>query len=411
MLKKILLLTLSVVLTNHTLSAFLLQASPEDTLNLSCKKPGTLIKCFVPSAPFLLSGVMLVNKGNSFQLLRNEYVPSFRTSADDFTMFVPSLMIFGLKAAGVKTQSSWRSLSLNYIISASIMGTITLGLKNSVSSKRPDFTNNKSFASGHSAFSFMGAQIVSREYGKDHPWISIGAYGFATATALMRVLNNKHYFQDVLMGAGIGILSAEAGYATGRLILKEGRKGKPDYWIEEDKFSKPLLKFSMVTGFNNVLNKVQSGKYTTLKVKQGVTFGAETAYNVSERFSAILSGHLNSAPTVIERAQFSITGPVLSWQSVVFQPEFSYDVHRNGSLAIRAGGGYAGVSQRDSYNYSILSLSGLSLNAGINYTYRPDSQLQYRLFTSFEEIFLKSDTKSLTSLSYGAAISMCIGKR
>ncbi|MBQ7664284.1 MAG: phosphatase PAP2 family protein, partial [Bacteroidaceae bacterium] len=35
--------------------------------------------------------------------------------------------------------------------------------------------------------------------------------GIATGTALLRMANNKHWVNDVLAGAGIGILSAKVG--------------------------------------------------------------------------------------------------------------------------------------------------------------------------------------------------------
>jgi hypothetical protein len=42
----------------------------------------------------------------------------------------------------------------------------------------------------------------------------------ATATGVMRVLNNRHWISDVLSGAGLGILSGELGYAICDLLFK-----------------------------------------------------------------------------------------------------------------------------------------------------------------------------------------------
>ena len=52
------------------------------------------------------------------------------------------------------------------------------------------------------------------------PWYSIGAYTAATLTGLSRQMNNKHWLSDVLVGAGIGILSTEVGYYLADLIFK-----------------------------------------------------------------------------------------------------------------------------------------------------------------------------------------------
>ena len=52
------------------------------------------------------------------------------------------------------------------------------------------------------------------------PWYSVAGYGVATATGVMRVLNNRHWVSDVLSGAGIGIMSGELAYAMSDLLFK-----------------------------------------------------------------------------------------------------------------------------------------------------------------------------------------------
>ena len=66
----------------------------------------------------------------------------------------------------------------------------------------------------------MTATMLTKEYGSRSPWIGIGAYTVASATGIMRMANNKHWLSDVLMGAGIGILSTELGYYFADLIFK-----------------------------------------------------------------------------------------------------------------------------------------------------------------------------------------------
>ena len=48
----------------------------------------------------------------------------------------------------------------------------------------------------------------------------MAGYSVATATGIMRVLNNRHWVSDVLSGAGIGIMSTELAYALGDVIFK-----------------------------------------------------------------------------------------------------------------------------------------------------------------------------------------------
>ena len=48
---------------------------------------------------------------------------------------------------------------------------------------------------------------------KEYGWgVGSAAYAVAVATGVLRVYNNKHWCNDVLAGAGIGILSANVAY-------------------------------------------------------------------------------------------------------------------------------------------------------------------------------------------------------
>lgn len=75
--------------------------------------------------------------------------------------------------------------------------------------KRPDSGARNSFPSGHTATVFTGAELMREEYGLG---IGIGAYAVATGVAFLRLYNGRHWFNDVLAGAGVGILSARIGY-------------------------------------------------------------------------------------------------------------------------------------------------------------------------------------------------------
>ncbi len=77
---------------------------------------------------------------------------------------------------------------------------------------RPDGSTKNSFPSGHTATVFMGAELLRREYQDVSPWIGVAGYSVAAFTGFMRMYNNRHWLTDVLAGAGVGILSAEAAY-------------------------------------------------------------------------------------------------------------------------------------------------------------------------------------------------------
>ena len=74
-----------------------------------------------------------------------------------------------------------------------------------VKERRPSGEDNHSFPSGHATTAFQGAELVRMEYGG---WYGVAAYVMATGVAVERVVYDKHWIHDVVMGAGIGILSA-----------------------------------------------------------------------------------------------------------------------------------------------------------------------------------------------------------
>lgn len=97
---------------------------------------------------------------------------------------------------------------------------------------RPDNSSNNSFPSGHTATAFMCATILHKEYGMKSPCYSIGGYTLAGLTGVTRQLNNRHWIGDVLVGAGIGIISTDLGYFLANLIFN--RKDKNSWKINTD---------------------------------------------------------------------------------------------------------------------------------------------------------------------------------
>jgi len=87
-----------------------------------------------------------------------------------------------------------------------------------------------SFPSGHSTMAFTGASFFTYLYGlyhPDSPWcipLSVGAYGLATATAVLRVTSGSHFVSDVLMGALIGSVS---GFLVPYLHTKSTEEKNP----------------------------------------------------------------------------------------------------------------------------------------------------------------------------------------
>lgn len=151
--------------------------------------------------------------------------------ADNYVQYVPAagVLLTNLLMPDNKYDIQDRVALLG--TSYALMGIMVNTLKYTVVSPRPDIydeyvyygnprqlsakTNPKSFnsfPSGHTATAFMGAELARLEYGEDYPLIAVGAYALAAGTGFLRVWNERHWFTDVLAGAGLGILSARMAW-------------------------------------------------------------------------------------------------------------------------------------------------------------------------------------------------------
>jgi len=72
-----------------------------------------------------------------------------------------------------------------------------------------------SFPGGHSITAFTMATVVAMQYQKS-VWVPIVAYTVATAVALSRVTENKHWLSDSLVGSVLG-------HVIGRLVVRNHR--------------------------------------------------------------------------------------------------------------------------------------------------------------------------------------------
>ena len=125
---------------------------------------------------------------------------SHHITADEYLRFVPAAAYLALGPCGVKARSCFRDRLMAGATAYLCMGAVVYTTKNIVHETRPDGSDSHSFPSGHVATAFTGAELLRIEYGN-----AIGAAGYA-------MYNRCHWYNDVLAGAGIGILCARAGY-------------------------------------------------------------------------------------------------------------------------------------------------------------------------------------------------------
>jgi hypothetical protein len=200
------------------ISSVVQSAAQVDTV-YARKKARTYIKQSI--APISLIGLGFFMKLNKTSFndgsIKNSVVsnyPNFHTSADDYLCFASVPFIFGLDLLGVKGKSDYKNRAAIFIKAEAIMFISTSLLKRTTHEIRPDGSDDQSFPSGHSAQAFLAAAMIQKEFGSKSIWYPIAAYTVATSVGALRILNNKHYTNDVLVGAGIGILSVQLAYWT-----------------------------------------------------------------------------------------------------------------------------------------------------------------------------------------------------
>ena len=207
-----------------------------------------------------------------------QLLTDFKTGIDDYTQFFGPAMVVGLKLGGYEGRSDWPRLAASAAASYAIMAGFVNGIKYTAKEMRPDGSTANSWPSGHTATSFVGATLLHKEYGLTRsPWWSVAGYGVATATGVMRVLNNRHWISDVMSGAGIGIMSTELGYALCDLFFKGKGLLRNDLVIESEKPS--FFSISMGLGLGNKeLEFDAMGEKETLHFRAATVVDAEGAY-------------------------------------------------------------------------------------------------------------------------------------
>lgn len=136
----------------------------------------------------------------------NEHKPD-HIRLDNYTQFAPAALVYGLNTFGVEGKHNFRDRSIIYATSLLLASAVVMPTKHLVKEERPDQSNRLSFPSGHTAFAFASAQFMYREYKDTNFWLGVSGYSLAVFTGVYRMLNDKHWFSDVVAGAGIGILS------------------------------------------------------------------------------------------------------------------------------------------------------------------------------------------------------------
>ena len=263
--------------------------------------------------PVFLAGIIAKSEKSAFRQNtkdnKHTLLTDFKTGIDDYSQFFGPVMTTGLKIAGVEGRSDWGRYLASTAMSYAIMAGFVNGIKYTAKEMRPDGSTANSWPSGHTATAFVGATILHKEYGMTRsPWYSVAGYGVATATGVMRVLNNRHWISDVLSGAGIGIMSTELAYALSDVFFKGKGLLRGDISGEKCIIDHPsFFSISMGIGFGSSNVDFDMGdlsftelddedKAFNLKFKATTAVAAEGAYFINKYIGFGGRLRVNSAP-------------------------------------------------------------------------------------------------------------------
>ena len=124
---------------------------------------------------------------------------SLEKSGDIVHLLLPAAAFGATLVIEDDFQGSWQ------LIKSGVVSRVAVeGLKYGIDKDRPDGSGDDSFPSGHTADSFASATFIQQRYG--WKW-AIPAYIGAIFVGYSRVESDKHFVEDVLAGAAIGIIS------------------------------------------------------------------------------------------------------------------------------------------------------------------------------------------------------------
>lgn len=176
------------------------------------KTPRFSIRQAIMPTALIAVGTVAVWEHNLCKAKRymHDQIEASHTHADDYIQWLPLAMNIGLQLGGVKSKYSRIDDLLATVTSMAFVYSVGTAMKYSIREPRPyDKSVRTSFPSMHTARAFRSAEMIRLRHGN---WWGLGGYAIASTVAYLRLRNGKHWINDVVGGAGLGILSARIGY-------------------------------------------------------------------------------------------------------------------------------------------------------------------------------------------------------
>ncbi len=187
--------------------------------------------------PAFITGAMLVGTGvivnkdatkNSVRDWVRERYDIPNTSIDDILQHSPIAMIYIADLAlGSDKKKVGRHTRHLITTQALTLGTMLLA-KEITNTPRPNGASH-AFPSGHTAYTFASAGVMYQSFKDDNLLLAYSGYLPAITVGAYRMIKDKHWISDVLVGAGMGILFSHLTYHFDIWHSRTDKHGKKDF--------------------------------------------------------------------------------------------------------------------------------------------------------------------------------------
>jgi len=158
--------------------------------------------------PLSLIGLGIITNKSKFENklqvdLRKRVGENYENRIDDYILIAPVVQMYTADFLGVKSKNHWFYQSKYLLFSNLISSGITNRLKRLTKKIRPNGSNH-TFPSGHTTIAFTNVTVLYNEFIDTSHLLAYSGYAFAIGTGTFRMLNNKHWVSDVLVGQELG---------------------------------------------------------------------------------------------------------------------------------------------------------------------------------------------------------------
>ena len=197
---------LIILLTNWSFAQA--DTSSQVTIQIETPKPTLFSRAWVPIGLSVIS-IDLLRDSTKYglqDLIRSGVADTFRTHIDDYLHYVPIVTMYTADLFKVPAKNTVWNQTKFLIMSEALTSGIVWGLKIGLGIQRPNNGTYNAYPSGHTSQAFVQSQVLYNEFRETAPLLAASGFLFSISTGTLRILNNRHWVPDVLLGAGIGML-------------------------------------------------------------------------------------------------------------------------------------------------------------------------------------------------------------